>query len=231
MTNRPSFAAQITAEFVGTGLLLAVIVGSGIVVSRDGTSGIDALFPHAVTIGIGLAVLIHLLRPISGAQFNPAVTLCALASRLLSARTAAAYITAQIAGGILGAFATDRLFQSDSFTLAINPRAGTDLWLSEVFATTTLLLIIFLLVRDGRVNHLPVAVGGWILAAILFTPSTAFANPAVTLARIFTNSYTGIAPANVTAFIAAQLLAIPLALILLRLLTKQTPPTRQTKDT
>jgi glycerol uptake facilitator-like aquaporin len=222
-TYTPTFRQQLVAEGVGTALLLIIIVGSGIIVSRDGTGGIAALFPHAVAVGVGLGVLIHLLRPISGAQFNPAVTLCALASRLITPRQAAAYITVQTVGGIVGAYATDRLMRSEGFTFATNQRTGTDLFLSELFATTTLLVLIFLLVRDGRVTHLAGAVGGWILAAIMFTPSAAFANPVVSIARMFTDSYAGIAPGNVAGFVAAQLLAIPVALGLLLVLRPQKP--------
>lgn len=219
----PTFRQQLLAEGIGTALLLAIIVGSGIVVSGDGTGGIAALFPHAVAVGVGLGVLIHLLRPISGAQFNPAVTLCALASRLMTPRQAAAYIAVQLIGGIVGSIATDRLMRAETFTLATNQRAGADLFASELFATTTLLLVIFLLVRDGRVTHLASTVGAWILAAIIFTPSAAFANPAVSIARMFTDSYAGIAPANVWPFVAAQLLSIPVALSLLALLRPNKP--------
>lgn len=224
----PTFRTQLVAEFFGTATLLVIIVGSGIVVSQDGSEGIAALFPHAVTIGVGLGVLILLLRPVSGAQFNPAVTLCALALRLITWRHAVAYITAQTAGAIVGVVATDRLMRSAAFALATTERTGASLLVSETAATTWLLVIIFVLVRRGELHLLPSAVGGYILAAILFTPSTAFANPAVTIARIFTDSYTGIAVSGVPGFVVAQLVAIPVALFLIT--TFQPSPTLVTGD-
>ena len=220
----PTFRTQLIAEFFGTATLLAIIVGSGIVVSQDGSEGIAALFPHAVTIGVGLGVLILLLRPVSGAQFNPAVTLCALALRLITWRHAVAYITVQTAGAIVGVVATDRLMRGAAFALATTERTGASLLVSETAATTWLLVIIFVLVRRGELHLLPSAVGGYILAAILFTPSTAFANPAVTIARIFTDSYTGIAGSGVPGFVLAQLLAIPVALGLIATFQPATTP-------
>lgn len=224
----PTFRTQLIAEFFGTATLLVIIVGSGIVVSQDGSEGIAALFPHAVTIGVGLGVLILLLRPVSGAQFNPAVTLCALALRLITLRHAVAYITVQTAGAIVGVVATDRLMGGAAFAFATTERTGMSLLVSETAATTWLLVIIFVLVRRGELHLLPSAVGGYILAAILFTPSTAFANPAVTIARVFTESYTGIAVSGVPGFVVAQLVAIPVAL---RLITMFHPsPTSVTGD-
>lgn len=224
----PTFRTQLIAEFFGTATLLVIIVGSGIVVSQDGSEGIAALFPHAVTIGVGLGVLILLLRPVSGAQFNPAVTLCALALRLITLRHAVAYITVQTAGAIVGVVATDRLMRSAAFAFATTERTGASLVVSETVATTLLLVIIFVLVRRGELHLLPTAVGGYILAAILFTPSTAFANPAVTIARVFTESYTGIAVSGVPGFVVAQLVAIPVALLLIT--TFQPSPTPVTGD-
>lgn len=224
----PTFRTQLIAEFFGTATLLTIIVGSGIVVSQDGSDGIAALFPHAVTIGVGLGVLILLLRPVSGAQFNPAVTLCAWALRLITVRHAAAYILAQMAGAIVGVVATDRLMRGAAFALATTERTGASLVVSETVATTLLLVLIFVLVRRGELHLLPSAVGAYILAAILFTPSTAFANPAVTIARIFTDSYTGIAASGVPGFVMAQLVAIPVALLLIT--TFHPAPTPVTGD-
>lgn len=220
----PTLRHQLLAEAFGTAVLLWIIVGSGIVVSRDGATGIGPLFAHAVTVGVGLGVLIHLLRPISGAQFNPAVTLFAFASRLITARQALAYVGAQTVGAVSGAVGADRLMRTEHFAFATTTRGGADQFVSEIAATGLLLIVIFLLVRDGRLASLPAAVGGYILAAILFTPSTAFANPAVTVARIFTDSYTGITAGSAVGFVFAQFAAIPLAFGLLALIRPNVTP-------
>lgn len=230
MTRMPTLRTQLLAEVFGTAALLAVIVGSGIIVSHDGTTGIAALFPHAVAIGVALGVLILLLRPISGAQFNPAVTLCAVALGLITPRHAVLYIVAQTVGALIGVIGMDRLMRATPLTLAVTERAGRSMFLSEILATTLLLTVIFLLVRRGELAMLPVAVGGYILAAIMFTPSTAFANPAVTVARMFTDTYTGIAPGSVPAFLRAQLLAIPLAIGIVTLFDHTDYPRQNQKE-
>ena len=166
---------------------------------------------------LGLAVLILVFTPAGGAHFNPVVTgadwLLGRAPDAATARPAAAVIACQIAGAIAGAALADAMFDAPSSAHRRHHRAGAALLLSEVVATGGLLLLIVTLARTGRIQHAPWAVGAWIGAAYWFTASTSFANPAVTIGRTLTNTYAGIAPASVPAFVAAQISAAPSALL------------------
>ncbi|GHE75468.1 glycerol uptake transporter protein [Streptomyces spiralis] len=208
---------RLAAEAVGTGLLVAVVVGSSIQateLSRD--VGVQLLADSVATV-FGLGVLITVLGPVSGAHFNPAVTLAAwFAGRHksdgLTLRDVAAYVPAQIAGAIGGAILADAMFAKPLVEWSTHDRSASHLWLGEVVATAGLILLIFGLDRIGSASFAPVAVASYIGAAYWFTSSTSFANPAVTIGRAFTDTFAGIAPASVAPFIAAQLAGAALGL-------------------
>jgi glycerol uptake facilitator-like aquaporin len=201
---------RLLAEFTGTGLLVAVVVGSGIAATRLTTDGALRLLVNSVVTALGLAVLIIVFIQASGAHFNPVVT---AADWILGRRTprryglglAAAVMVCQIAGAIAGAALADAMFSEPVLSPSRHHRGGTGILLSEVLATAGLLFVIVALVRTGRLQHTAWAVGSWIGAAYWFTASTAFANPAVTIGRTLTNTYAGIAPASAPAFVAAQI--------------------------
>jgi glycerol uptake facilitator-like aquaporin len=212
-------ARRLLAEFTGTGLLVAIVVGSGIAATRLTTDGALRLLINALVTALGLAVLIVVFAPASGAHFNPAVTaadwtLGRHAPHRYGPGQAAAVIVAQVAGAIGGAALADAMFAVPVLTPSQHHRGGAPLLLSEVVATAGLLLVIVTLVRTGRTPHVPWAVGAWIGAAYWFTASTAFANPAVTIGRTLTNTYAGIAPASAPAFIAAQIVGAALGTLL-----------------
>jgi glycerol uptake facilitator-like aquaporin len=206
----PAFARRILAEFTGTGFLVAVVVGSGIAATRLTSDAALRLLTNSLVTAMGLAVLILVFTPAGGAQFNPVVT---AADWLLRRRTAGRYpaiqatavIAAQVAGAIAGAALADAMFGQVTLSPSHTNRTGSALLLSEVVATAGLLLIIVSLARTGRIQHVSWAVGAWIGAAYWFTASTAFANPAVTIGRTLTDTYTGIAPSSAPAFIGAQI--------------------------
>jgi glycerol uptake facilitator-like aquaporin len=209
------------AETIGTALLLWAIVCSGIVVTHDGPL-IAQLFPHAVVIGLALFALIVMLAPISGAHFNPAVTLAAVLLGHLPRSRAAAYVAAQLVGAVLGVVVANVMFGLDAVTLSGRDRSGVLLASSELAATAGLVLLIFLMVRSERSSGtIGAAVGAYIAAALIFTPSTAFANPAVTVARTLSDTFTGITPTSVPGFVAAQLLGALAAAGLVAWLTRE----------
>lgn len=201
---------RLIAEFTGTGLLVAIVVGSGIAATNlTGDAALRLLINSLVT-AMGLAVLILIFMPAGGAQFNPVVT---AADWLLGRRTqhrygigqAAAVMACQIAGAIAGAALADGMFGQTVLSPSHHLRGGAPLLLSEVVATAGLLLVIVTLARTGRLQHACWAVGAWIGAAYWFTASTSFANPAVTIGRSLTDTYAGIAPSSIPAFIGAQI--------------------------
>ncbi len=200
-------ARQLFAEFLGTALLLCAIVGSGIMADRlsDGSVGL-ALFMHAASIGAILVALVLALGPISGAHFNPAVTVAFLVAGQTSVGQAIAYIAVQLAGAVLGVVAAHLSFDMAPVTMGVTERTGPGLWLGEAIATFTLVFIIFM-VAARNAHHIAQAVGLTVMAAIIFTSSTCFANPAVTFARALTDTFTSIAPADTFAYVAAQLAA------------------------
>ncbi len=201
---------RLLAEFTGTGLLVAVVVGSGIAATRLTTDGALRLLVNSVVTALGLAVLILVFIQAGGAQFNPVVTVADWllgrgTTRRYSAGQAAAVIACQVTGAVAGAALADAMFAEPVLSPAQQHRGGPPILLSEVVATAGLLFVIVSLSRTGRLQHVAWAVAAWIGAAYWFTASTSFANPAVTIARSLTNTYAGIAPASVPAFIAAQL--------------------------
>lgn len=196
-------ARKLVAEFLGTALLLVAVVGSGITASTDGAASAQ-LFQHALVVGAALVALIVTFGHVSGAHFNPAVTVVDALFGGLSPRLAARYVTVQIAGALTGVIASNVMFSQPAVTVATTQRHGLALAGSEALATFGLLVVIFGVVRSGNLRAVPGAVGAYIGAAIYFTSSASFANPAVTVARMLSDTYTGIAPGGVAAFVAAQ---------------------------
>jgi glycerol uptake facilitator-like aquaporin len=207
----PPLARKALAELVGTALLVAAVIGSGIAASRLSTDvGLQLLENAAATAGV-LVALILALGPASGAHLNPVVT---LADRLLGGLTnaeAAAYVGAQVTGGALGAVVANLMYSEPAVELSTTHRITSATALAEVVATFGLLLVVFGVVRSGRASAAPFAVGGYIGGAYFFTSSTSFANPAVTLARTLSDTFAGIAPTSAPGFVAAQLVGAAVA--------------------
>jgi len=196
---------MLIAEFAGTALLLAVVIGSGIMGERlSGGNVAIALLGNTLATGAGLVVLIHIFGPISGAHFNPVVTLAVWVGGRMEARDASLYVVAQIFGAIAGAWLAHVMFGAPIFQLSHKLRAGAGQGVSELIATFGLIGTI-IATQARRPDFTPMAVGLYITAAYWFTASTSFANPAVTLARAFTDTFAGIAPVSVPLFIAAQI--------------------------
>ena len=211
------------AEAVGTAFLVAAVVGSGIAAQRlsPRDTGLELLENSLIT-GAALVALILALQPVSAA-FNPAVTLVEVALGSVTLGAAALLIAAQIAGGALGAIGANLMFDLDAVDISGHHRSGGGIWLGEVIATLGLLLVIFGAARSGRGDRVAYAVGGYITAAYWFTSSTSFANPAVTLARMLSDTFAGIAPASVAMFVAMQLLGAALGYLLIRALYPTAP--------
>ncbi|GAC1322650.1 MAG: aquaglyceroporin AqpS [Mycobacteriales bacterium] len=213
-------ARRAFAELLGTGLLVAVVVGSGIAAQRlSGDSGLRLLENAAVT-AAGLPVLILVLEPVSGAHFNPVVSVADwLLGRFsgggLAGRDVAVYAGAQVLGAVGGALLANAMFGVPA-GFSAHCRGGAGLWLGEVVATAGLLLVIVSLARSGRSGQTPWAVGAYIGAAYWFTSSTSFANPAVSVGRAFSDTFAGIAPASLGGFVLAQVVggAVGLGLVL-----------------
>ena len=205
-TTRPELPRKILAEFVGSTLLAATVVGSGIAAQRlsPGDVGLQ-LLENALITGAVLVALILALGPVSAA-FNPVVTIAERAMGAITTTSAIVLITAQLAGCCLGVMLANLMFDLDAVTLSTRERAGGGLWLAEVVATFGLLLVIFGVVRSGHARHVAYAVGAYITAAYWFTSSTSFANPAITVARSLTDTFAGIAPGSVGVFVLMQLL-------------------------
>ncbi|HEY8145824.1 MAG TPA: MIP/aquaporin family protein, partial [Kofleriaceae bacterium] len=202
---RPDLARRTAAEAVGTGLLLATVVGSGIMGERlAGGNVAIALLANTVATGAGLVALILAFGPISGAHFNPAVSLAMAARRAMPWREVPAYLAAQVAGAFAGVAAAHAMFEEPIFRASTHVRAGAAQAFSELVATFGLLAVIWGCAR-ARASAVPFAVGAWITAAYWFTASTSFANPAVTLARSATDTFSGVRPADVPAFVVAEL--------------------------
>jgi len=200
-------ARRATAEFVGSALLVAIVVGSGIAAHRlsPGDIGLQ-LLENAVATGAGLVALILAFGAISGAHFNPVVT---MADRILggtSSRDAGVYVVAQVAGACIGAMVANVMFDLPAVDVSTHTRTSGALWLGEAVAAFGLVLVILGVVRAGRANAAAFAVGGYIVAAYWFTSSTSFANPAVTIGRMLSDTFAGIAPSSVPMFIVMQVL-------------------------
>lgn len=207
------------AEFLGSAGLAAVVVGSGIAAQRLSPTDVGLqLFENAFATALGLAVLIVVFATVSGAHFNPAVTLVDIALHRRPWATAAVYLPMQVIGCISGAVLANVMFAAPAVAWSTTDRASWPLLLAEVVATAGLILVIFALARTGRSHLAGPAVGAYIGAAYFFTSSTAFANPAITVGRMFTDTFAGIAPASVLPFIVAQLIGAALGLLAVRVL-------------
>ena len=204
------------SELVGTAFLVAAVIGSGIAASRLSPHDVGLqLLENSLVTGAALVALILALQPVSAA-FNPVVTLVERALGLVTSRDVAVLVPAQVVGGVLGAVVANLMFDLDAVSISTHERSGSALWLGEVVATFGLVVVIFGAVRTGRVETVAYAVGGYITAAYWFTSSTSFANPAVTVARMFSDTFAGIAPASVPMFVLMQLVGAALALALVR---------------
>jgi len=192
------------AEFVGTAFLLMTIVGSGIMGDNlaNQQPG-DTLTPHAIVIGAMLFVLIAIFGPVSGAHLNPAVTMIFLLKRELPTGKGASYVLAQIVGAVFGVLLAHVMFDLEMLQASQKPRSGIGQWTAEIVATAGLILVIFGGIRTHKAR-VPVLVGLYIMAALWFTSSTSFANPAVTLARMLTDTFSGILPTDAPVFIGCQ---------------------------
>jgi glycerol uptake facilitator-like aquaporin len=221
---KPSLAQRGVAECLGTAFLLATVVGSGIMAAKlAGGNGALALLCNTLPTGAILTVLILTFGPISGAHLNPAVSIAFAVKRELTATAAAIYIAAQVFGAIGGVWAAHLMFELPVWQLSATVRTGSGQWLAESVATFGLLLTIFGCVARTPAA-VPYAVGLYITAAYWFTASTSFANPAVTVARALSDTFAGIAPQGVLAFVGAQLVGMMAAVILGRWLWADVGP-------
>jgi len=210
---------KIFAEFLGTALLVAIVIGSGIMATNLSQDiGVELLINTVSTV-FGLYVLIQILAPISGANFNPIVTMIDLIQNRITFVGFIQYAMAQILGAITGAALANSMYSHPLFETATKVRSGGNLYIGEIIATAGLIVIINLMIFQEKQSLIPVVVASWIGSAYFFTSSTSFANPAVTIGRAFSDSFAGIAPGCVTKFIAAQILGALLGLGLTKVLT------------
>lgn len=210
---------KLLAEFLGSAFLTAAVVGSGIAASNlsPGDTGLQ-LFENAAATAAALFTIILMFGPVSGGHFNPVVSVVDAAFGGLRAKDAAAYIPAQVAGCIFGAIVANLMFDLSAISISETERATGPHLLSEVVATLGLVLLIFSLARTRRGNLAPAAVGAYIGAAYFFTSSTSFANPAIDIGRMFSDTFAGIAPSSVPSFVLAQIAGGALAFVLIRVL-------------
>ena len=222
--TRPDLWRRGLAELVGTALLATVVVGSGIAAQRlsPADTGLQ-LLENAAATAAGLMALIVALGAVSGAHFNPVVTLADRALGGLSNREVAVYLPSQFAGAAAGAVLANALFAEPAFQLSATARSSGPLWAAEVVATVGLLLVVFGVARSGRPATAPFAVGAYIGAAYFFTSSTSFANPALTAGRTLTDTFAGIDPSSAPAFIVFELVGLVVALVLIRALYPHAP--------
>lgn len=218
MSQAP-LARRLFAEFLGSAFLAATVIGSGIAAAQlsPGDTGLQ-LLESALATAAGLFTFILMFGPVSGAHLNPVVSLVDAAFGGLRWRHALGYVPAQVAGCIAGAIAANLMFDLSAISIATTHRASGSHLFAEVIATLGLLLVIFSLARSERGNFIPAAVGAYIGAAYFFTSSTSFANPAIDVGRIFSDTFAGIAPASVPAFVAFQLLGAVVAIGVIRAL-------------
>lgn len=212
---------RLFSEFLGTLTLVAIVVGSGIMATNLSQDIGVQLLINTISTVFGLAVLIQILGPISGANFNPVVTMVDLIQKRTNFLTFIQYVIAQTAGAITGAILANAMFSHPLIEISTKARSGGNQYLGEIVATAGLILIINLMIHQEKMNLIPVIVASWIGSAYFFTSSTSFANPAVTIGRIFSDSFAGIAPGCVTKFIAAQILGALIGLGLTKLLTNE----------
>jgi glycerol uptake facilitator-like aquaporin len=209
-----------SAEFFGTALLVCVVVGSGIMGTNLSNDNAVALVVNTLSTIFALALLILVLGPVSGAHFNPVVTLVQFLSKSISMAASLAYLVAQVSGAIVGALVANAMFDLAVFQVSSNLRVTSGTLIGEVIATAGLVALIQILISRKQDSLIAVSVAAWIGSAYFFTSSTSFANPAVTVGRIFSDTFAGIAPASVLPFIGAQLVGGLIGFVVARTLTQ-----------
>jgi arsenate reductase len=226
MSDTPALRRRLLAELLGSAFLATLVIGSGIAAETlsPGAAGLQ-LFENAVATAAGLAAIILMFGPVSGAHFNPVVSLADASFGGIRWREALAYVAAQIAGCVLGAIVANGMFARAAISISTKHRASDAHLLAEAIATAGLLLVIFSLARTRRASAAPGAIGAYIGAAYFFTSSTSFANPAISVGRMFSNSFAGIAPTSVPAFVLAQLAGGLGAVAVIRVLYPHVTPT------
>ncbi len=224
MTDSPLWR-RLLAELLGSAFLAAIVIGSGIAAQQlsPGNTGLQ-LFENAAATAAGLYAIILMFGPVSGAHFNPVVSFVDAVFGGLKWRTAAAYLPAQVVGCVGGAVVANLMFSKAAISISTHHRASPAHFLSEIVATLGLILVIFSLARSGRSSSAAAAVGAYIGAAYFFTSSTSFANPAISVGRMFSNTFAGIAPSSVPSFVAAQVVGGALAVVIIKLLYPDITP-------
>src|ERR1700684_1669802 len=221
----PPLARRLLAEFLGSAFLAALVIGSGIAAQTLSPSDVGLqLFENAAATAMGLATIILMFGPVSGGHFNPVVSLADATFGGISWRDALAYIPAQVAGCVLGAITANGMFALAAVSISTHHRASGAHLLSEAIATAGLLLVIFSPARTKRRSAAPAAVGAYIGAAYFFTSSASFANPAISIGRMFSNTFAGIAPASVPGYVAAQLIGGIVAVVAIKTLYPDVTP-------
>jgi glycerol uptake facilitator-like aquaporin len=225
MTDAPPLARRLLAELLGSAFLAALVIGSGIAAQTlsPGDVGLE-LLENAAATAAGLYAIILMFGPVSGGHFNPVVSLVDAALGGIRPRDALAYVPAQVAGCVLGAVVANGMFALSAITIATHHRASSAHLFAEAIATAGLVLVIFSLARTRRTSAAPAAVGAYIGAAYFFTSSASFANPAITVGRMFSNTFAGIAPASVPGFVFAQLIGGACALLAITILYPDVTP-------
>lgn len=216
----PTTLGKSVAEFFGTALLVCVVVGSGIMGTNLSQDAGVALIINTISTIFALVLLIFVLTPVSGAHFNPVVSLVQLVSKAQKVSETVSYIFAQVTGAIAGSVLANIMFDLEALQISTRVRGGFGLLLGEVIATAGLITLIGILSKRDQGNLIPLAVPAWVGSAYFFTSSTAIGNPAATIGRIFTNTFAGIEPGSVLPFIAAQLVGAALGMIAVRAVTK-----------
>jgi arsenate reductase len=206
------------AEFLGTGILVAAVVGSGIMGSNLSADLLVALIANTIATVLALGILILTLGPVSGAHFNPVVSMALAIDQRVRAATVAPYLVAQFAGAVSGAILANVMFGAEAIQVSSKGMVSEGSAIGEVVATAGLVFIILNLIQTKRTELIAVAVPAWIGAGYFFTSSTSFANPAVTVGRIFTDSFAGIGPQSVPSFVIAQLLGAAIGIVLAKVL-------------
>jgi glycerol uptake facilitator-like aquaporin len=225
VTETPPLARRLLAELLGSALLAAVVIGSGIAAQTLSPHdlGLELLEAAAAT-AAGLYAIILMFGPVSGGHFNPVVSLVDRSFGGLSSRDTVAYVPTQVAGCVIGAVAANGMFARSAISISTHHRASPAHMLAEAIATAGLIVVIFALARTHRTAAAPAAVGAYIGAAYWFTSSTSFANPAITIGRMFSDTFAGIAPASAPAFVVAQALGGVLAMLTIRTLYPDVTP-------
>lgn len=225
MTDTPPLARRLLAELLGSAFLAALVIGSGIAAQTLSPNDVGLeLFENAAATAAGLYTIILMFGPVSGGHFNPVVSLADASFGGMRWRDALAYIPTQVAGCVLGAIAANGMFSLAAVSISTHHRASTAHLFSEAIATAGLLLVIFSLVRSKRASSAAAAVGAYIGAAYFFTSSASFANPAISVGRMLSDTFAGIAPASVPGFVVAQLLGGALAILAVRVLYPDVTP-------